>query len=101
MTSGFESGRIGVLGMHRSGTSCVGELLAATGVYLGPMDMGRWPSDSNAHGLYERCDLRRLCHLLLRECRADWWEVARFSPDSVSVAARAHARSGSVGPSGR
>jgi hypothetical protein len=74
------SGRIVVLGMHRSGTSCVGELLAAMGAYSAPNDMGGGGSIENPHGLFERRDLRRLCHFILQQARAEWWATSRFSP---------------------
>lgn len=77
------NGRIVVLGMHRSGTSCVGELLAAMGAYFGPSAMGTRGNIENPHGLFERGDLRRLCHLILRHARAEWWATSRFSPDRL------------------
>jgi len=77
------SGRIVVLGMHRSGTSCVGELLAAMGAYFGPAEMGTGGNVENPHGLFERRDLRRLCHFFLQQARAEWWATSRFSPDRL------------------
>ena len=77
------SGRIVVLGMHRSGTSCVGELLAAMGAYFGPTSMGTSGTVENPHGPFERRDLRRLCHFILKQARADWWATSRFSPDRL------------------
>jgi hypothetical protein len=77
------SGRIVVLGMHRSGTSCVGELLAAMGAYFGPSEMGTGGNIENPHGLFERRDLRRLCHFILQQARAEWWATSRFSSDRL------------------
>ena len=77
------SGRIVVLGMHRSGTSCVGELLVAMGAYLGPRGMGTTGTVDNPHGPFERRDLRRLCHLMLKQARADWWATSRLSADRM------------------
>ena len=74
------SGRLVVLGMHRSGTSFVGELLSAMGAYFGPSEMGPSGNIENPHGLFERRDLRRLCHFILRQTRAEWWATSRFSP---------------------
>jgi len=85
MTSG--SGRIVVLGMHRSGTSCVGELLAAMGAYFGPASMGTGGNIENPHGLFERKDLRQLCHSILTEARTEWWATSRFAPDRVPAEA--------------
>ena len=77
------SGRIVVLGMHRSGTSCVGELLTAMDAYFGPRDMGTSGNAENPHGLFERRDLRRLCHFILQRARAEWWATSRFGPDRL------------------
>ena len=85
MTRG--SGRIVVLGMHRSGTSCIGELLAAMGAYFGPAAMGTGGNIENPHGLFERTDLRRLCHFILKEARAEWWATSRFAPDRLPAEA--------------
>ncbi len=85
MTSG--RGRIVVLGMHRSGTSCIGELLAAMGAYFGPSGMGTSGNIENPHGLFERKDLRQLCHFILKEARAEWWATSRFAPDQVPAEA--------------
>ena len=82
------SGRIVVLGMHRSGTSCVGELLAAMGAYFGPAAMGTGGNVENPHGLFERRDLRRLCHFILQQARAEWWATSRFSPGRLPPEAR-------------
>jgi hypothetical protein len=83
------SGRIVVLGMHRSGTSCVGELLAAMGAYFGPSEMGTGGNLENPHGLFERRDLRRLCHFILQQARAEWWATSRFAPDRLPAEAGA------------
>jgi Sulfotransferase family len=81
------TGRIVVLGMHRSGTSCMGELLAAMGAYFGPREMGTSGNVENPHGLFERRDLRHLCHFMLQRARAEWWATSNFSPDRLSAAA--------------
>ena len=83
------SGRIVVLGMHRSGTSCIGELLAAMGAYFGPTDMSTGGNVENPHGLFERRDLRHLCHYILQQARAEWWATSRFSPDRLPAEANA------------
>lgn len=77
------SGRIVVLGMHRSGTSCVGELLGAMGAYFGPSELGTGGNIENPHGLFERRDLRRLCHFVLQQARAEWWATSRFSAERL------------------
>ena len=83
------SGRIVVLGMHRSGTSCVGELLSAMGAYFGPTDMGTGGNVENPHGLFERRDLRRLCHFILQQARAEWWATSSISLDRLPAQASA------------
>ena len=64
------SGRIVVLGMHRSGTSCVGELLAAMGAYLGPRGMGTTGTVDNPPGPFRE----RWVHT--HGCRR-WFELTR------------------------
>lgn len=83
------SGRIVVLGMHRSGTSCVGELLAAMGAYFGPSEMGTGGNVENPHGLFERRDLRRLCHFILQQARAEWWATSGFASDRLPTGTEA------------
>jgi hypothetical protein len=75
--------------MHRSGTSCIGELLAAMGAYFGPSGMGTSGNIENPHGLFERKDLRRLCHFILKEMGAEWWATSRFAPDRIPAPALA------------
>lgn len=91
MSAERDGGRIVVFGMHRSGTSCVGELLVAMGAYFGPQGTANGGSAENPHGLFERRDLRRVCHFLLQQARAEWWTVSRFAPDRVSAEACAEA----------
>jgi hypothetical protein len=87
--AGDKAGRIVVLGMHRSGTSCVAELLVAMGAYFRPVGMTPRGNEQNPHGLFERMDLRRICHFALRSIGADWWETSRLS---CRLPAEAHAR---------
>jgi hypothetical protein len=77
------SGRIVVPGMHRFGTSCVGELLAAMGAHFAPAVVAK------PHGLFDRRDLWRLCHFILPQARAEWWAASRFSPDPLPAEASA------------
>jgi hypothetical protein len=74
--------------MHRSGTSCVGELLMAMGAYFRPSGAPRG-SMENPHGLFERKDLRRICHLILQQMRAEWWAPSRLSSEPLAARARA------------
>ena len=88
--AGDKAGRIVVLGMHRSGTSCVAELLVAMGAYFRPAGMTPRGNEQNPHGLFERMDLRRICHFALRSMGGDWWETSRLSLCALPAAARAH-----------
>lgn len=90
LTEGQDTpGGIVVLGMHRSGTSCMGELLAAMGAYFGPPGMNTRGNIENPHGLFERRDLHHICKLILQEARLGWWKTSAFSPDRLSDTARA------------
>jgi hypothetical protein len=80
-------GRIVVLGMHRSGTSCVAELLVAMGAYFRPSGAPRG-NPENPHGLFERMDLRRICHLILQQMRAEWWAPSRLSSERLPARLR-------------
>jgi hypothetical protein len=74
--------------MHRSGTSCVGELLTAMGAYFRPSGAPRGSAE-NPHGLFERKDLRRICHFILQQMRAEWWAPSRLSSESLAAGVRA------------
>jgi hypothetical protein len=87
--AGDRAGRIVVLGMHRSGTSCVAELLAAMGAYFRPAGMTPRGNEQNPHGLFERMDLRRICHFALRSMGGDWWETSRLPTRALPAVARA------------
>jgi hypothetical protein len=81
-------GRIVVLGMHRSGTSCTSELLMAMGAYFGPCPSGASGTGENPHGLFERQDLRRICDFVLHRMGAEWWASSQASPGRMPAAAR-------------
>lgn len=84
-----------VLGMHRSGTSCVAGLLQLLGAYAGaPGAFLRNPSgDSaeNSRGFVERNDLHMACVGALRRRGGDW-SVPLGWDDSALPAARARWR---------
>lgn len=75
--------QIVVLGMHRSGTSAVTELIHTMGAYVGDADSLTKQSWQNARGFFERQDVRKICEALLQGAGADWWKVSGFHPDSV------------------
>jgi GT2 family glycosyltransferase len=88
-----------VLGMHRSGTSCVAGLLQLFGAYAGaPGAFLRNPQE-NARGFVERGDLHLACVGALRRRGGDW-SVPLGWDDAQLPAARAQLR-GDWEPIGR
>ncbi|WP_257389601.1 sulfotransferase, partial [Tahibacter caeni] len=80
-----------VLGMHRSGTSCVAGLLHLLGAYGGrPGSFLREPRE-NARGFLERGDLHLACVAALRRRGGDWSVPLGWGDAAVS-AARAQLR---------
>ena len=80
-----------VLGMHRSGTSCVTRLVNMMGAYFGPEGIATGASGENPRGFWERRDVRRLCDGLLQGAGVDWWKVSDFAVDRIPVEVRAEA----------
>ncbi|MBL8299928.1 MAG: glycosyltransferase [Rhodanobacteraceae bacterium] len=74
-----------VLGMHRSGTSCVAGLLQLLGAYAGePGSFLRNPAE-NPRGFVERGDLHLACVAALRRRGGDWsvplgWDETLIAP---------------------
>ncbi|MBN8741948.1 MAG: hypothetical protein BGP24_18585 [Lysobacterales bacterium 69-70] len=80
-----------VLGMHRSGTSCVAGLLQLLGAYAGrPGTFLHAPSE-NARGFLERGDLHLACVAALRARGGDWSVPLGWDADAIP-AARAQLR---------
>ena len=90
---GRESGQIIVLGMHRSGTSCLTGALALAGAYVGEESAQMQAGAQNPKGFFERRDLRNYCDTLLMEAGADWWKLSSFSPDQINPATKWKAES--------
>ncbi|MCQ4165682.1 glycosyltransferase [Tahibacter harae] len=65
-------GRVIVLGMHRSGTSCVAGLLHMLGAYAGEPGSFLVNAAENARGFLERGDLHLACVGALRRRGGDW-----------------------------
>lgn len=65
-------GRVIVLGMHRSGTSCVAGLLHLLGAYAGEPGSFLVNEAENARGFLERGDLHLACAGALRRRGGDW-----------------------------
>ncbi|MGK7911919.1 MAG: glycosyltransferase [Synechococcus sp.] len=72
-----------VLGMHRSGTSCVTRILSLMGAYCGQPSMLTGANDENPKGFFERRDIRQICDRLLHSTGADWWKVSDFSVKNI------------------
>jgi hypothetical protein len=68
-----------VLGMHRSGTSLITELIAAMGSYAGPPDKLTPPDIFNPHGYWEHIDVGQITRNVLKTFGANWTNVARVS----------------------
>ncbi len=75
--------QIVVLGMHRSGTSCVTGLLHMFGAYSGSPEIMTPTTDQNPKGFWERRDVRAACDALLERADADWWKLSAFSLDGT------------------
>jgi hypothetical protein len=86
-----ERRQIVVLGMHRSGTSCVGNLLTRLGAYFGDAAISTGAAPENPKGFFERRDVREVCDTILQGSGCDWWSVNDFSPERVPAAVRAEA----------
>lgn len=72
-----------VLGMHRSGTSLVTDLLQTLGLFVGDPDHLTPANWENPRGFFERRDMRGICDRLLHAAGSDWWKVGAFAPDAV------------------
>ena len=73
-----------VLGMHRSGTSCITRLIDIMGAYCGSEDELIQGSVDNDNGYWERLDINRICNTLLASVDADWWKISEFSIENLS-----------------
>jgi hypothetical protein len=73
-----------ILGMHRSGTSCLAGFLQASGVYFGAPDSFMAPATpQNPKGFWERREIRRICDTLLFSAGYDWDRISNFEPAHV------------------
>ncbi len=93
MPEGRYGGGVIVLGMHRSGTSAVTELLEALGFHVGAAEELKGKSWQNPHGFFERRDVRGICDILLSAAKADWWKIRAFEVGAIPelVIAEQHA----------
>jgi len=63
---------VGILGMHRSGTSALARVLNLLGVDLGSEDQLMPPSNANPEGFWENSEVVNLNNLLLRKLGMRW-----------------------------
>lgn len=72
-----------VLGMHRSGTSCITNLLRNMGAYFGADSISTGQNQENPKGFWERRDMRQITDKLLFSIDADWCKVENFDIDRI------------------
>jgi GT2 family glycosyltransferase len=84
------SGQIVVLGMHRSGTSSVGGLLARMGVWPGD-DSALLVGPDNPRGHYELAELHSACLRRLASAGGDWKRPPTHAPAAAIDAFRREA----------
>eukprot|EP00027_Filamoeba_sp_ATCC50430_P014677 CAMPEP_0168578456 /NCGR_PEP_ID=MMETSP0413-20121227/21341_1 /TAXON_ID=136452 /ORGANISM="Filamoeba nolandi, Strain NC-AS-23-1" /LENGTH=289 /DNA_ID=CAMNT_0008612301 /DNA_START=128 /DNA_END=997 /DNA_ORIENTATION=- len=79
-----------VLGMHRSGTSVVAEMLQAMGIYVGSKEELIPPANDNPNGFFERYDIVKTNFLLLKYFGSNWhsnlnaWNPQAFTANTTA-----------------
>ncbi|WP_419779742.1 hypothetical protein [Maridesulfovibrio sp.] len=86
------SNTIVVFGMHRSGTSCIANILNEMGVRYCTDDDKAVAAAENRRGFWEHPLARCACDTLLQGSGNDWWAVRDFNTDSIPRLAKAQAR---------
>lgn len=84
------SGQVVVLGMHRSGTSSIGGLLALFGAWPGPAER-LLRGDDNPKGHFEHGELHMACLRRLEAAGGDWKRPPRAAPPAAIDAFRREA----------
>jgi hypothetical protein len=69
-----------IIGMHRSGTSMVAQLLHQCGLYLGPEDQLLGANSGNQDGHFEHLGFFRINEALLRHFGGSWEFPPEFEP---------------------
>lgn len=89
---------VAIVGMHRSGTSMVAQMLQQAGLHLGPDEALMPPAEENAEGFFEHLDFVRLNDEILNAAGAGWdcppvsdfdWSSANLQPFRERAAALA------------
>ena len=86
----WSSGQMVVLGMHRSGTSSIGGLLALFGAWPGPHEQ-LLRGDDNPKGHFEHGELHMACVRRLAAAGGDWTHPPRAAPGTAIDAFRREA----------
>lgn len=73
-----------MLGMHRSGTSLLANIVGALGVHLGEDDELMPPSGNNVFGYYELDALKVLNDHILNSFNGSWKRPVKVHPDKVA-----------------
>ena len=74
-----------VVGMHRSGTSAVANILVEMGAYFGDPEIAIAPNDENPKGFWERTDFRRQTDRALHAVGAEWHRVTNWDLKSLQA----------------
>ena len=72
--------QIVVLGMHRSGTSAVTQLIHQMGAYFGRIEYEMPPSGENPKGFWERTDVMEINNDIFKEMspHISWFSVTKI-----------------------
>jgi len=74
-----------VLGMHRSGTSCITGVFHSMGAYFSSEKHAMKKDIGNPKGYFERVDSMVLNNHLLSESNSTWWQVSNFNLNNIST----------------
>lgn len=85
-----------VLGMHRSGTSVLANVLNLMGAYFGPEGASTGANEENPRGFWERRDVRNLNDLVLHSVGCDWDRIAGFRLKTLPRTTQASFESGAM-----
>ena len=79
-----------ILGMHRSGTSLLTQLINQMGLYFGEKDDAIAANDENPYGFWERRDVRIINDYVLHNSGSDWNKLFSFNENSVTQEVTEH-----------
>jgi len=73
-----------IIGMHRSGTSCLSRLLNMMGAYFSPEGTQLEAQPDNPKGFWERPDVVHLNDKILNEAGGTWDQLGKFNLQNIS-----------------